>query len=257
MGKTRIASRRARPRRIGKTSKTPTAPRSKTPAPLLWRYGLSVALPCCLVASPLLAQPATPAATPTTIELQEVEVVATTPGQGGAVERDKVPALVQSVNAAEIARVNSPSITDALQQRVAGAVAIDTNGNGFSQEFYYRGFVASPVEGRPQGLAVYENGVRINEAFGDTVNWDLIPPQAIYNADVFTNNPIFELNALGGAVNLQMKNGFLWQGFEAQLMGGSYGRISGMFQYGMKKDNWSLYVTADGTHDEGCAICRR
>ncbi len=29
--------------------------------------------------------------------------------------------------------------------------------------------------GTPQGLAVYQNGVRINEVFGDTVNWDLIP----------------------------------------------------------------------------------
>ncbi len=29
----------------------------------------------------------------------------------------------------------------------------------------FRGFVASPVSGTPQGLAVYQNGVRINEAF--------------------------------------------------------------------------------------------
>jgi len=40
--------------------------------------------------------------------------------------------------------------------------------------------------------------VRINEAFGDTVNWDLIPTAAIKSIAVVTNNPAFGLNALGG-----------------------------------------------------------
>ena len=109
----------------------------------------------------------------------------------------------------------------------------------------YRGFVASPIQGTPQGLAVYQNGFRVNESFGDTVNWDLISPQAIYRADIFTNNPVFGLNALGGAVSLQMKNGYLWQGLTTQVMGGSYGRVSSLFEYD------SLYVTADATHDGG------
>ena len=56
------------------------------------------------------------------------------------------------------------------------------------------------MSGTPQGLAVYQNGVRINEAFGDTVNWDLIPTAAIKSVDLVTNNPAFGLNALGGAV---------------------------------------------------------
>src|SRR5579872_71854 len=185
------------------------------------------------------------------ITLAPVEVIATTPGSGATMDVDKVPAFTSSVGADAFATVNSPNVQDALVQRVPGAITQDTSGNAFSQEFYFRGFVASPVEGRPQGLAVYEDGVRVNEAFGDTVNWDLIPPQAIYDAQVYTNNPIFGLNALGGAINLQMKNGFLWQGFEGQAMGGSYGRVSGMFQYGVKKDNWALYVTGDALHDDG------
>jgi iron complex outermembrane receptor protein len=216
---------------------------------------LSVALPvCCLMSLSVTtarAQQATPAAAPQTVELAPVEVISTAPGSGAGVAVDKVPAFTTSVGAAEFARTNSPSVTDTLQQQVPGAISIDTNGNDFQQELYYRGFVASPIPGRPQGLAVYQDGVRVNEAFGDTVNWDLIPPQAIYRADVFTNNPVFGLNALGGAVNLQMKNGFLWQGFEAQAMGGSWGRVSGMFQYGMQKDAWSLYVTGDALHDDG------
>jgi iron complex outermembrane receptor protein len=130
--------------------------------------------------------------------------------------------MVQTVPAEDFARTNSQNVTDTLQQQILGAVAIDVNGNDFAQDLRYRGFVASPIQGTPQGLAVYQNGIRVNEAFGDTVNWALISPQAIYRADLFTNNPVFGLNALGGAVSLQMKNGYLWQGLTPQIMGGSY-----------------------------------
>jgi iron complex outermembrane receptor protein len=185
------------------------------------------------------------------IELPEVEVVATSPLPGGGENRDNIPAMVQSVPAEDFARTNSQSVTDTLQQQIPGAVSIDVNGNPFSQDLFYRGFHASPRQGTPQGLAVYQNGMRINEVFGDTVNWDLIPPQAIYRADIFTNNPVFGLNALGGAVSLQMKNGFLWQGLETQVMGGSFGRVSGLFEYGKQIDDYSLYVTGDATRDGG------
>ena len=71
--------------------------------------------------------------------------------------------------------------------------------------------------GTGEGLAVYQNGVRMNEAFGDTVNWDLIAANAIDKMTLVAGNPIFGLNALGGALNVTMKNGFTWQGFEADL----------------------------------------
>jgi iron complex outermembrane recepter protein len=32
---------------------------------------------------------------------------------------------------------------------------------------------------RAEGLAGYENGVRVNESFGDTVSLDLVPASAI------------------------------------------------------------------------------
>jgi iron complex outermembrane receptor protein len=198
-----------------------------------------------------LAQTATPASPAAAIELPEVEVVATSPLPSGGENPDKIPAMVQTVPAEDFARANSQNVTDTLQQHIPGAVSIDVNGNPFSQDLFYRGFVASPRQGTPQGLAVYQNGIRVNEAFGDTVNWDLIPPQAIYRADVFPSNPVFGLNALGGAVSLQMKNGFLWQGFETQILGGSFGRVSGLFEYGKQIDDYSLYVTGDATRDGG------
>ncbi|WP_026605714.1 TonB-dependent receptor [Methylocapsa acidiphila] len=186
------------------------------------------------------------------VNLPEIDVVSTTPlPTGGGEDRDKIPALVQTVTAPDFARTRSPNVTDALEQRVPGVFVDDINGNPFSQELQYRGFYASPQQGTPQGLAVYQNGIRINEAFGDTVNWDLVPPQAINRTEVFTANPIFGLNALGGAISIEMKNGFTWQGFEAQALGGSYGRASGYFQYGKQVDNYSLYVTADAARDGG------
>src|SRR3984893_5776093 len=185
------------------------------------------------------------------IELPEVEVVATSPLPSGGENRDNIPAMVQSVPAEDFAPTNSQSVTDTLQQQIPGAVLIDITGNDFSQDLRYRGFVASPRQGTPQGLAVYQNGMRINEVFGDTVNFDLIPPQAIYRADIFTNNPVFGLNALGGAVSLQMKNGFLWQGLETQILGGSFGRVSGLFEYGKQIDDYSLFITGDATRDGG------
>jgi iron complex outermembrane recepter protein len=199
----------------------------------------------------VLAQTATPPAPGAAIEVPEVEVVATSPLPSGGENPDNIPAMVQTVPAEDFARTNSQNVTDTLQQHIPGAVSIDVNGNPFSQDLFYRGFVASPRQGTPQGLAVYQNGIRVNEAFGDTVNWDLIPPQAIYRADVFPSNPVFGLNALGGAVSLQMKNGFLWQGFETQILGGSFGRVSGLFEYGKQIDDYSLYVTGDATRDGG------
>ncbi len=72
----------------------------------------------------------------------------------------------------------------------------------------FRGETASPLPGTPQGLAVYMNGVRINEAYGDVVNWAFIPTVAINQAQIVTGNPVFGLNALAGAVVMTMKNGF-------------------------------------------------
>jgi iron complex outermembrane recepter protein len=95
------------------------------------------------------------------------------------------------------------------------------------------------------------NGIRFNEAFGDTVNWDLIPTVAIDRSDLWTNNPVFGLNALGGAVNLTMKNGFTYQGFEGNVQGGSYGRFTGDAQYGLQIGDTSVYLAAQGLHDGG------
>ena len=168
------------------------------------------------------------------------------------IDRDKVPANTQTLTAADFTAVNSPSVTDALFQRVPSVSLSDPNGNGIQQEIKYRGFSASPLQGTPQGLAISMGGIRINEAFGDTINFDLIPTNAIDRADVWSNNPVFGLNALGGAINLSMKNGFTYQGAELELLGGSFGRGSASLQAGgQTKEGASGYIAVQGVHDDG------
>jgi len=155
--------------------------------------------------------------------LKRVFIYPTTPLGGADVDPDKVPASVNAIDASQIKQTGSLNISDSLVKYVPGITINEVAGNPFQPDVQFRGFVASPVSGTPQGLAVYQNGVRINEAFGDTVNWDLIPTAAIKSVSVVTNNPAFGLNALGGAVDVQMKDGFSYHGAEIDTMGGSFG----------------------------------
>ena len=179
------------------------------------------------------------------------QTVAMTPVKGSEIPLDKVPGGVSLVSSADIQSGGSPALQDALQQYVPGAIISDVTGNGFSMDVQYRGFTASPVEGTPQGLAVYQNGVRINEVFGDTVNWDLIPSNAINGVTVVSGNPLYGLNALGGALNIAMKDGFSYQGVESDTRAGSWGRFQEMVQAGKEVGNFAAYVAVEGIHDGG------
>ncbi|MDR3409099.1 MAG: TonB-dependent receptor, partial [Methylovirgula sp.] len=190
------------------------------------------------------------AATQANGELPTVEVVATTPLGTGTSALD-VPSETQSISGEEIDNLNQPTLQDALERRTPGVSVTDEIGSPLSQSVDFRGETASPVPGTPQGLAVYMNGVRINEAYGDVVNWDLIPPSAISQAQIVTGNPVFGLNALAGAVVMQMKNGFNWQGTEIDLQGGSDFTAQGYAQYGIQKGNWAYYVDIDGIRTNG------
>jgi len=66
---------------------------------------------------------------------------------------------------------------------------------------------------------VYQDGVRINEPFGDTVNWDLIPGSAISTINLIPgSNPLFGLNTLGGALSIRTKSGAQYPGTAATLL---------------------------------------
>jgi iron complex outermembrane recepter protein len=185
--------------------------------------------------------------------LETIEVVATSPLEApdSGVERAKISSSVHTYDAQAIAETRQSGVAEALARRAPGVAIVDVTGNPFQPEVEYRGFSASPVVGAPQGIAVYQNGVRINEAFGDAVNWDLIPLVAVDRTTRLGANPIFGLNALGGAIALDMKNGFTWQGLEVDARFGSRMRRQGSMQWGVLKDNWASYLAIEGIGDNG------
>ena len=145
----------------------------------------------------------------------------------------------------------APRCWTALGTQAAGVSLSDTQGNAMFQDLRFHGFEASPLQGTPQGIAVYQNGVRLNEAFGDTVNWDAIPQVAIDRLDLWSANPVFGLNALGGSVNMIMKNGFTWQGAEARCRAAltvmAWRQANGASTDG----DFSFYGAAEGVTDAG------
>ncbi len=169
----------------------------------------------------------------------------------GLIDRDRVPANTQVMTTADVDHSRALSLLDSLSTALPGVSLGDQSGNAFQRDLNYRGFVASPVPGTPQGLAVYQNGVRINESYGDIVNWDFIPEMAINRLSLVPSNPIFGLNAIGGALSIEMKNGFTYQGKEAEAMFGSYGRRSAAAQVGVQDGNLSAYAAFDATNDDG------
>jgi iron complex outermembrane receptor protein len=100
-------------------------------------------------------------------------------------------------------------------------------------------------------MAVYQNGVRINEAFGDTVNWDLIPDIAIDRIDILNATSVFGLNALGGAMTVTMKNGFTYRGFDATVSGGSFNQRQAQAEYGIDDGTLGAYVAVNGLKEGG------
>src|SRR5271163_4953048 len=173
--------------------------------------------------------------------LPTVEVIGATPLPGTGIDRDKVPANVQSLSASDLAREGSPSLLGSLTDRAGSVSSNSTLSDPFQPDLVFRGFKASPVLGTPQGLAVYQNGVRINEAFGDTVNWDLIPDIAIDRIDILSATSVFGLNALGGAAAVTMKNGFTYKGFDGTLSGGSFNQRQGQAEYGVNDGTLGAY----------------
>jgi iron complex outermembrane recepter protein len=195
--------------------------------------------------------PAAPPSDETQLVLPTIEVIAPTPLLGSGVARDQVPAETSVLTSTDISRSGSADALRAVNEAVPGATLDAAAGNPFQPSLFYHGFQASPLQGNAQGLAVYVNGARFNQAFGDTVNWDLIPDIAIDRLNVVGSNPVFGLNALGGAVAVQMKNGFTYKGGEADLLGGSFDKYQGEAQYGIQSGNAAAYAALSGLHEGG------
>jgi outer membrane receptor protein involved in Fe transport len=183
--------------------------------------------------------------------LGEVLVVGQSPQAGSGVDRDRLPIQTVLLGAQDLARGGAPDALRALEEQV-GAISLESASGAPSQpSLFYHGFEASPLQGTAQGLAVYVGGVRFNQAFGDTVNWDLIPALAISRITLEGSNPVFGLNALGGSLSVGLKTGFDDAGGEADLSGGSFGRAQADLQYARRFGDAAVYVAASIQHQDG------
>lgn len=186
------------------------------------------------------------------VEAPDVNVIGVTPLPGVGLPLSKVPANVQTVTAKDADRQQSISLPDLMNAQLPSVNVNDVQGNPFQPDVNYRGFTASPLLGLPQGLSVYQDGVRINEPFGDVVNWALVPMNAISTMNVIPgSNPLFGLNTLGGALSLRTKSGFQFPNTAFEVSGGSWGRVNGKFEHGGYSDNTDYYIAGNWFREDG------
>ncbi len=204
-------------------------------------------------AAALLVPGTAPAQNPATaVESPAVHVIGTTPIPGLGTPIEEVPSQVQSLSAREIARQPQPDLPSLLEQGFSGVSVSNGQGNAHQAEVVFRGFIASPLLGAPQGISVFLDGIRANEAFGDNVNWDLIPANAIATTHLISgSNPVYGLNTLGAALSINTKSGFSFPGQSARLVGGAFGRAGLEFEGGGHGKNADWFIAGNSLDEHG------
>jgi len=217
------------------------------------RRALVRSLSLALLAQGALVMPAMAAdVLPGITNLPTLDVVGVTPSGDATLPADKTPYPVRGLDADQLDRMRSVDLTAAMDRSVPGITLNSVQGNPLQPDVQFRGFTGSPLLGIAQGIAVYQDGVRVNEIFGDTVNWDLLPQQGIDRLDVVTGaNPVFGLNTLGGAIVLHSKNGFDNPGTQLSYEGGAFGREVASVESGGHNGAWGYYVLADTLYEQG------
>ena len=159
---------------------------------------------------------------------------------------------VQTLTQDDIEGSVNRSLPELLKTQLASVNLNDVQNNPFQPDLQYRGFTASPLLGLPQGISVYLNGGRVNEAFGDTVHWDLMPLDAIDTVSLYSgSNPLFGQNTLGGALALRTKTGFSFNANEIDLQAGQFGQKAASVESGGHNDHWAYYVNLNHYEEDG------
>lgn len=184
--------------------------------------------------------------------IEKIEIKGHNPLSTELQDQDVILGQRQSLTSEDLGLSPQRSLTDIMRQQFTSVNLNDVQNNPFQPDVQYRGFTASPLLGLPQGLSLYLNGVRFNEPFGDTVNWDLVPLDALDNVQLFSgSNPVFGQNTLGGALSLNTKTGFSHTTTNVSLTGGQYGSKELTVQSGVNNGTWAGYVMASKYEEDG------
>jgi outer membrane receptor protein involved in Fe transport len=186
------------------------------------------------------------------LEAPTVEIIGTTPLPGIGVPVNQVPANVQAATGAEMQKQKTLDLSEFLENNLGSVTLNQGQNNPFQPDVNFRGFSASPLLGTPQGLSVFMDGVRVNEPFGDVVNWDLIPQNAISTINLIPgSNPVFGLNTLGAALSVNTKSGFQYPGASASIYGGSWGRKAAEVEYGTHGKDMDFFLAGNFIDEDG------
>ncbi len=184
-------------------------------------------------------------------ELETIEISGATP-LNNSTNTQTLFGSRQLLDAEDIENSNALSLPELLKSQLSSVNLNDVQNNPFQPDLQYRGFTASPLLGLPQGISVYLNGSRVNEAFGDTVNWDLIPLDAIDTVALYSgSNPVFGQNTLGGALALSTKTGFTYDQSEFELGAGSDGRQEIGLETGGNSGDYGYYININRYEEDG------
>jgi outer membrane receptor protein involved in Fe transport len=210
---------------------------------MAWGSALPAALPATVLAADSSSSEA-PSNPATAQELQQVTVIGNAPLPGLGLPLNQIPANVQTANSEDLERQQALGLADYLNSNFSGISVSESADNPFQLDINYHGFTASPLLGTPEGLSVYVDGVRVNESFGDTVNWDLIPESAISTVTLMSgSNPVFGLNTLGGALSIHTKSGHDDPGTKFEGYGGSFGRRALQGESGGEAGPFDYFLT--------------
>ena len=225
-------------------------PRRQAPLPL----GVAVAAALHAWCAAVAAQTTEAAAPEPAQQLPGVTVIGTTPLPGIGTPLRDVPANVQVFGNRDISKQRQSNLAEFLENNPTSVTINASQGNPYQPDVSFRGFTASPLLGLPQGMSVFQDGVRINEPFGDVVNWDLLPQSAIAGIQLIPgSNPVFGLNTLGGALSVITKSGLSNPGTAVELSGGSFGRKTLEFEHGSSAGPVDWFATGNVSNDHGWA----
>jgi len=185
--------------------------------------------------------------------IARVEVVGVLPFADGGSEARLLPYAIQTLDRAALRDAQGANLVETMARRLHGVNVNEIVGSPFQVDLSYRGFRASPLLGTGQGLSVYLDGVRVNEAFGDVVNWDMLPEAALKRVSLVPgSNPLYGLSTLGGAIALESRSGLSDPGFEGAFSIGAHGRKRADLAYGLRgADGWHGFAAATLFDEDG------
>lgn len=185
--------------------------------------------------------------------IPKVEIIGTVPLPGIGIDRKLLPYQVQTASERERRQSGAGNLAEYMAQKLTGVNVNEVQGSPFQTDVIFRGFHASSLLGVPQGISVFLDGVRINEGFGDVINWDMLPEAAISTLTLVPGaNPTYGLNALGGALAFTTKSGRTDPGGELDVSLGSFGRKRVDFAYGKQfEDGWHAFIAGTIFREDG------